>query len=388
MRHTAYGATLALLLLLGGACAPGASPSQRATEAAPPASAQSTAVGAAPTAPPAPVRVRVGSQFASTDIGHYIAIERGYFREEGLDVTLESFANASEMVPALATDQIEVGGVGGNAATWNAIARGVLLKLVLDKGSVRPGMGYTALVIRKEVYDAGRGHRLDDLKGLRIAFTPPGKATTNAMPMDVAMQRAGASIDDLVIEPLPFPDMVPALANGSVDGAMIVEPFLTHALRQGSVVRVMGLDEMYPNYNIALVGFSRAFYAQRDAAKRFAGLHPRSPGLQRGGDGAQRGGRPRADRRDHGAVHADRPGDSAPDGAGRAQPQRAVRRGVGAPFLSLVPRAGLRAGADPRRRTGRPVRDRAGGRGPERAGARARIRNPLSRASAPVPQPK
>ena len=276
MRHAAYGATLALLLLLGGACAPGASPSQRATEAAPPASAQSTAVGAAPTAPPAPVRVRVGSQFASTDIGHYIAIERGYFREEGLDVALESFANASEMVPALATDQIEVGGVGGNAATWNAIARGVLLKLVLDKGSVRPGMGYTALVIRKEVYDAGRGHRLDDLKGLRIAFTPPGKATTNAMPMDVAMQRAGASIDDLVIEPLPFPDMVPALANGSVDGAMIVEPFLTHALRQGSVVRVMGLDEMYPNYNIALVGFSRAFYAQRDAAKRFARAYIRA----------------------------------------------------------------------------------------------------------------
>lgn len=277
MRSRAAASRLGSLVVLVGlaiACAPGAPSAPRAADTRP-AGADSgrpprVAAAAAPTAPPVPVRVRVGSQFASTDIGHYIALERGYWQEEGLEVSLESFANASEMVPALATEQLEVGGVGGNAATWNAIARGVSLKLVLDKGSVRPGMGYTALVLRKAVYDAGRGHRLDDLKGLRIAFTPPGKATTNAMPMDVAMQRVGASIDDLVIEPLPFPDMVPALANGSVDGAMIVEPFLTHALRQGTVVRVIGLDEMYPNYNIALVGFSRGFYAQRDAAKRFA----------------------------------------------------------------------------------------------------------------------
>jgi NitT/TauT family transport system substrate-binding protein len=270
-----------LLLVIVLTCAPGAPPAAPAgAPGARPASPEAPPGGApaapAPAAVPAPVHVRIGSQFASTDVGHYLALERGYFQQEGLDVEFVSFANASEMIPALATERIEVGGIGGNPAMWNAVARGVRLKLVLDKGSARPGTGNTALVIRKDLYDAGRGHRLDDLRGLRIAITPPGKATTNAMPMDVGMQRVGASIDDVVIEPLPFPDMVPALANGSVDGAVIVEPFLSRVLRQGGAVRVATLDEMYPNFTIGLVGFSPEFYAQRSAAKGFVRAYIRA----------------------------------------------------------------------------------------------------------------
>jgi NitT/TauT family transport system substrate-binding protein len=266
-------AALLALLLAATACAPAAAPAPTAAPKATsaPAAAAPTAAAAQavpPTPLPAPVHVRIASQFASTDIGHYLAVERGYYKEGGLDVELVTFAAASEMIPSLATDQVEVGGIGPNPATWNAVARGVPLKLVLDKGSVRPGRGYTALVIRKDVYDSGRGRSLTDLRGLRIAFTPPGMATTNAMPMAVGMERVGASIDDLVIEPLPFPDQVPALANGSVDGAMIVEPFLNRVVSQGTAVRVMGLDEMYPDFPIGQVGFSRAFYTS-PAAKAF-----------------------------------------------------------------------------------------------------------------------
>lgn len=270
---------LALGLVATG-CAPAPSPKPVAPGASAPAPAAPAAPAAAsapaPAPPAPPVPVRVASQFASTDVGHYIALERGYYTESGLALELVSFANASEMIPALATDQVEVGGIGGNPAMWNAVARGVRLKLLLDKGSARPGTGNTALVIRKDVYEAGRGHRLDDLRGLRIAFTPPGMATTNAMPMDVGMQRVGASIDDVVIEPLPFPDMVPALVNGSVDGAVIVEPFLSRVARQGSAVPIVTLDEMYPNFTIGTVGVSRAFYGNRVAAKGLARAYIRA----------------------------------------------------------------------------------------------------------------
>lgn len=252
----------------------GAAPAPATSSAAAPTSAPPPAAAPAPAAPPGPVRI--ASQFASTDIGHYIALERGYYAEAGLAVDLVSFANASEMIPALATDQVEAGGIGGNPAMWNAVARGVRLKLLLDKGSARPGTGNTALVIRKEVYDAGRGHRLTDLRGLRLAFTPPGLATTNAMPMDVGMQRVGASIDDVVIEALPFPDMVPALANGSVDGAVIVEPFLSRVVRGGSAVQVSTLDEMYPDFTIGAVGVSQAFYNNRPVAKGLARAYVRA----------------------------------------------------------------------------------------------------------------
>jgi NitT/TauT family transport system substrate-binding protein len=259
------------LLAVGAGCAPVAAPGptpvaapSRAAEASPlPAAAQPAAASAAP----APVRVRIASQMAASDLAHYIALERGYYRQEGLDVELVSFSDASQMIPALATDQVEAGGIGGNPAMWNAVARGVSFKLVLDKGSVRPGASFFALLIRKDVYDAGRGHRADDLGGLRIAFSPPGKATTTAAAMDAGLRRVGSSIDDLVIEPLANADQMIALANGSVDGALLLEPFQSRALRQGSGVRVFGLDEMYPNFVVGNVGFSRAFYTNRDAAR-------------------------------------------------------------------------------------------------------------------------
>jgi NitT/TauT family transport system substrate-binding protein len=259
------------LLVVGASCAPAAAPGPTPVALPPkPVDTAPVAAGAPPapaSAARAPVRVRIASQFAASDVGHYLAVERGYYRQEGLDAELVSFADASQMIPSLATDQVEVGGIGGNPALWNAVARGVPFKLVLDKGSVRPGAGFFALVIRKDVYDAGRGHRLDDLRGLRIAFSPPGKATTIASAVDAGMQRVGSSVDDLAIESLANPDQVAALANASVEGAVMLEPFLSRALTQGTAVKLMGLDEMYPDFCVGNVGFSRAFYLNREAAR-------------------------------------------------------------------------------------------------------------------------
>jgi NitT/TauT family transport system substrate-binding protein len=273
-------ALLVGIVLLALACAPPAAPSPTPAASAPKpaATAQAPAAAApAPTsAPQPPVKVRIASQLAASDVGHYLAIERGYYQQEGLDVELVSFADASQMIPALATDQVEAGGIGGNPAMWNAVARGVPFKLMLDKGSVRPGASFFALVIRKDVYDAGRGRRLEDLRGLRIAFSPPGKATTIASAVDFGLQRVGSSVDDLAIEPLANPDQIAALANGSVEGAVMLEPFLSRAVTQGSAVRLVGLDELYPDFCVGNVGVSRGFYLNRDAAKGLARAYIRA----------------------------------------------------------------------------------------------------------------
>jgi NitT/TauT family transport system substrate-binding protein len=211
--------------------------------------------------------VRIAAQPVGSDAALFIAADRGHFQREGLDVELVIFTNTSEMVPALATEQVDAAGLSPNAALWNAAARGVDFKIVLDRGSLRRGSSFAALVIRKDVWDAGRGRRLEDLRGLTLAFTPPGKATSSGAVTAAALQRVGMSLDDLTIQPLPFPDMVPALANGAVDGAALTEPFLTRALRQGSAVNVMGQDEMYPNFTVGVVCFSPTLYTNRPVAR-------------------------------------------------------------------------------------------------------------------------
>src|SRR5215208_4254643 len=100
-------APLGLLVLLGPC-----SPASAGPAAAP-------AATTAPAAKPAALtRVRMGSQLVAGDIAIFVAQELNYFAQEGIDFELVSFSNASEMIPALATDQIEVGSMPANPAGW------------------------------------------------------------------------------------------------------------------------------------------------------------------------------------------------------------------------------------------------------------------------------
>ncbi|HLI26537.1 MAG TPA: ABC transporter substrate-binding protein [Chloroflexota bacterium] len=272
MSRLARTLTLGSLLLGLIGCGPPASPRPAATPTAPASTPSATAPAAAQAAKP----LRVGHQSIAANTVLFIAADRGYFQQEGLAIELVNFSDASQMIPALSTEQLDVAGIAANPATWNAVARGVPLKVVLDQATFRPGHGTTALLIRKEVYDSGRGHTLADLRGLTIAFTPPGRGTTNACAMAPALQRAGLTFDDFTIQNLPFPDMLPALVNGAVDGAVSAEPFMTRALQQGAAVKVMGEDEMYPNFTVAFIGFSGALYTDRATARQFVRAYLRA----------------------------------------------------------------------------------------------------------------
>jgi NitT/TauT family transport system substrate-binding protein len=281
VRARAVGVLGALGLLLG-ACAPAAAPPPAPPPAAPATAASPVAPGApataapppvaqaaAPTAAPAPVHVRLSGQRLAVEGVTWVAEERGYFQQEGIEVENVSFTSASEMIPALATGQLEAAPMPANPAMWNAVARGVNARVMLDLGTYRPGESEQALAVRKAVWDAGHGHQLEDLRSMTLAITPPGKATTSACALSQGLARVGLTLDDVDIQPITFPDMVGAFANGAVDAALIVEPFKTRALQQGTAVTFMGLGDMYPNFTIATLGFAESLYGNRPAAKGF-----------------------------------------------------------------------------------------------------------------------
>jgi NitT/TauT family transport system substrate-binding protein len=269
-RHFMQGLAITALALLGGflgACA--TAPERSVLEAGSRASPALESAGALG-APSATKHVRFAHQGLAGTAAMYFAADRGYFAGEGIEQEFVPFADNSAIIPALATDQVDAGALASSAALWNAVARGVGLKLVLDMNSNRPGHPTVSLAIRKAIYDAGRGHQIGDLHGLTIASSPPGRPSAPTCALAAALQRAGATLEDVAVESLSAPDMLPALANGAIDGALISEPFLTHATRQGLAVRVMGQDEMYPNFTAGMVGFSSSLYSNRPAALRFA----------------------------------------------------------------------------------------------------------------------
>ncbi|HEY4317404.1 MAG TPA: ABC transporter substrate-binding protein [Herbaspirillum sp.] len=215
-----------------------------------------------------PVPVRVGLASASSDVGFFIADKKGYFKEEGLAVTFVNFDSAAKMVAPLGAGQLEVGAGSASAGLYNAVTRGIHIKIVADKGSTPPGYGFQPLLVRKDLIDSGRYKSLKDLKGMKIAGSAPGSGSTSTL--NEALKKGGLKYSDVERVFLAFPQHVAALQNKAVDAAMTTEPSATKAIQSGAAVRVMGDDEIYPNHQLAVVLYSSDFIKDNpDAAKRF-----------------------------------------------------------------------------------------------------------------------
>ena len=97
--------------------------------------------------------LKVGAIGAVSDAGIFIAQEKGYFKDEGLDVEIVGFRAAPQILPAIATGEVQVSGSAVTPALFNAFARGITMKLVADKGQVARGFGFAAIVIRSDLAD-------------------------------------------------------------------------------------------------------------------------------------------------------------------------------------------------------------------------------------------
>jgi ABC-type nitrate/sulfonate/bicarbonate transport system substrate-binding protein len=287
-----------LVAVLGcQSAAPSAPPTARATaSAAPVVSAPTTAAPAAsapaPTAAPAasapaaaaasgmpaplspPVTVKVGLLSSISDSGVFIGLERGYYRDLGLELQVESIPDPSAQSTLISTNQLDVAGPGVNLNPFQAAARGIGLKMVADKGQLRPGFGYVSLIVRQDLLDSGQVRSLADLRGRTIAKLAPCDA--GDPPLQRGFDKAGLTREDLELVHMPFPDMNAALANRAVDAAWQLEPLSTLAIERGIAGRFAGGDELYPNQQISTLFYSPEFAARTDAAQRFMIAYVRS----------------------------------------------------------------------------------------------------------------
>ena len=235
--------------------------------AAPVVAARPTrSVDSSPLTPP--VVVRVGLLNATADAGIYIAQEKGYFREEGIELETTLYPSGVTMVPALTSGQLDVGGGELSAALVFAVSRDIPIKIVADKGSTPPGFGFQALVLRKDLIDTGRVRGCPSLRLLKVAVTAAGVTAQPAL--DRFLRDCDLVINDLAIAAMSLSDMTGALRNGTIDGAMMVEPILTNAVSEGIAVIYKRTDELYPSQQVAVLLYSPRFIAsQRPAANRF-----------------------------------------------------------------------------------------------------------------------
>ncbi|MDP2358112.1 MAG: ABC transporter substrate-binding protein [Beijerinckiaceae bacterium] len=210
--------------------------------------------------------VKVGLTNVATDIGLFVANKRGYFRDEGLDVQFTTFDSAARMMAPFASGELDVSAGAPSAGFFNAVGRGIDMRIVADKVSTPPGRPSQTLVVRKALVDSGRFKTLADLKGLKFANTAPGTAAWGTMYR--ILERAGLKPSDVDLVSLSFPQQVIALANGAIDVALPAEPMTTEAVTKGYGVKVITDDEVFPNHQIAVIFYSGKFANERAPAAR------------------------------------------------------------------------------------------------------------------------
>jgi NitT/TauT family transport system substrate-binding protein len=134
------------------------------------------------------VTLKMGAVGALSDAGIFVALDRGFFRAEGLDVELVSFKNGPQIIPSLATGQTQVSGATVSPSLFNALVRGVDMKLVTDKGQVSKGFGWAALAVRSDLagtikdYKEPQGPQDRAADQERLAVHPAGKGAGDGRP--------------------------------------------------------------------------------------------------------------------------------------------------------------------------------------------------------------
>ncbi|MGD0025372.1 MAG: ABC transporter substrate-binding protein [Xanthobacteraceae bacterium] len=214
-----------------------------------------------------PVAVTVGAAGTTSDAPIYIADKKGYFNDEGLAVKVTDFRSAADMVAPLGTGELDVGAGSASAGLYNAVLRGVRIKIVADKASSPPGYGATKILVRKDLVDSGRYREPKDFKGMKFAMNAPG--VSNTATLNALLKSAGLRYSDVETVDLPFPDHVAALRNKAVDASASVEPGPTIAIKNGFAVLIKSDDEIIPNHQIAVLLYSQNFADQPDVARRF-----------------------------------------------------------------------------------------------------------------------
>ncbi len=157
----------------------------------------------------------------------FYAKEKGFFRQQGLDAKIRILADPRLNVPAVLSGDADFApnSVGG---LMLARSRGAPVRMVASGILHRPLAPTALLVARKGL----RIRAARDLVGKKIAIDALNQLPHIAMRR--WLKRNGVSESDVEFQTILFPQMLSPLARGDVDAAVIAEPYLTLALRQGA----------------------------------------------------------------------------------------------------------------------------------------------------------
>jgi NitT/TauT family transport system substrate-binding protein len=191
-----------------------------------------------------------------------LAERLGYFKEQGLNVTINDFAGGAQSLQSLVGGSVDVV-AGAYEHTIRMQAKGQDIKAVIELGR------FPGIVLGVKADKAANVKSFADLKGMKIGVTAPG-SSTNFFAMYL-MVKAGLKRDDAAfIRVGASLTAVAAMQKGEIDAISNLDPVITK-LEQDKLIVVMadsrteeGNQKLFGGNNPAAVVYLKTDFIQKN----------------------------------------------------------------------------------------------------------------------------
>jgi NitT/TauT family transport system substrate-binding protein len=163
-----------------------------------------------------------------------LAIDKGFFAEQGIDTELKNIPASGDRVAALTAGSVAFSNLGRIAAIAE-MARGNDSFYFFANVDDSPGNEGCWARPGFDSFKALRGHK--------VAANTSAQITMNGL-----LENAGMTERDVQFVNLPGSEMAAALAKGDVDAACVWEPLLTNIKNGTPGGKLLGLDSDTPNF--------------------------------------------------------------------------------------------------------------------------------------------
>ncbi len=211
-------------------------------------------------------KITVGALRFTSHSPTFIAFEKGYFKEEGLDVELKFFQAAQPIAVAIASGDIDFGVTALSGGFYSLADKGAL-KVIGGMMAEKKGAPGNVILASNAAYDAGLKSPAD-LKGKSWAMTQQGSSFHYMA--GIIAESNGFAVTDMKLKPLQkVGSMIGALKSGQVD-AMAIVPHIASALVKGGAAKAIGQIQDMSDYQVTTIFTStKNTTDNKDVVKRF-----------------------------------------------------------------------------------------------------------------------
>jgi len=183
-----------------------------------------------------PLNAKIGVLRLSSSAPVFIAQEKGYFREAGLDVELKFFDAAQPIAVATTSGDVDFGITAFTAGLYNLAGKGAL-KVIGGMSREKAGYPLIGYFASNKAYAAGL-KTPKDLAGKRVAVTQVGSSFHYSL--GLLADKYGFKLADVKIVPLQSLSNAAAALKGETVDAALLPASTARALMDSGGAKLLG----------------------------------------------------------------------------------------------------------------------------------------------------